>query len=168
MGLAAASQHTGDVETKKKESAWKPSFLTKEELAAKKWLEEWKNKVVKQSTVGIGEHLTAITRHAGQYTQEIHALRFFEPDHATLACQVLAIVDWAVELNELSTHPLPEIPAFLESLYFGPWQARGQFPLKLPSAESGVMDVWTRSEALWLYLCTLLQYWEDEAAILEG
>ena len=29
------------------------------------------------------------------------------------------------------------------------------------------MDVWTQSQALWLYLCTLLQYWEDKATILE-
>ena len=30
------------------------------------------------------------------------------------------------------------------------------------------MDVQTQSQVSWLYLCTLLQYWEDEVAILEG
>ena len=36
-------------------------------------------------------------------------LRFFEPDHIELACQVLAITDWAVEYHKLHTHPVPEI-----------------------------------------------------------
>ena len=40
MGLVAVSQYTGEAEAKKKESARKPDFPTKEELATKKRLEE--------------------------------------------------------------------------------------------------------------------------------
>ena len=81
MGQAAASQYSRDADTKKKKvAARKPTFLTKEEQEAKKRLEDRKNKVVNQSTVSIGEHLTVIKCQANRYTQEIWALRFFELD----------------------------------------------------------------------------------------
>ena len=113
MGPVAASWYTGEVEMKKEESARKPNFPTREELAEKRRLEECKNKVVNQSTVCIGEYQMAITRHIGRYTQEVHALPFFELDHAPLACKVIAIADWVVEFNQLSTHALLEILAVL-------------------------------------------------------
>ena len=118
--------------------------------------------------MSIGEHLTAIKRQANQYTQEVHALRFFGPEEGTrLACKVLIIVEWAVEYNELSAHPLPEIPEMLELLYHGSRQVHGQFPQRPPLAESGVTDVRAQSQVLWFYFCTLLQHWEDKVAIVE-
>ena len=95
--------------------------------------------------------------------QEVWALRFFEPDQAKLTCQVLTIADWAKEYNELSTHPVPEIPPGLETPYCSSQQA-----LQPPLEEAGVMDVWTWSQAMWTYLCSLLQFFEDKMAIREG
>ena len=66
MGPTAASRYTGDGGMKKKEPTQKPSFSTKEEMAEKKWLEEQKNKVVKNSTMSIGENMLAIDSHIDQ------------------------------------------------------------------------------------------------------
>ena len=68
----------------------------------------------------------------------------------------------------MSTHPVPDIPSALESLYSGPQQAQGQFPLWPSQEESEVMHVQTRSQAIWTYLCAILQYYEDDMAAREG
>ena len=68
----------------------------------------------------------------------------------------------------MSTHPIPDIPQALQSPYSGPLQARGQFPLPLTSDEPGVTDVRTWSQAVWIYLCAILQYYEDDMAAQEG
>ena len=68
----------------------------------------------------------------------------------------------------MSTHPIPDIPQALQSPYSGPLQARGQFPLPLTSDEPGVTDVRTQSQAVWIYLCAILQYYEDDMAAREG
>ena len=72
------------------------------------------------------------------------------------------------EFNGMSTHPIPDIPQALQSLYSGALQARGQFPLPPTSDEPGVMDVRTQSQAVWIYLCAILQYYEDDMAAREG
>ena len=68
----------------------------------------------------------------------------------------------------MSTHPILEILPALEVPYCGPRQAQGQFPLQLTLEESGSTDVWTWSQAIWTYLCSILQFFEDEMAIREG
>ena len=85
-----------------------------------------------------------------------------------MACKVLAIADWAEEYNQLRPHPIPEIPAALLALYSGSLQARGQFPLPLSVEEIGVTNVRTRSQVMWIFLCTILQYFEDDMAAHEG
>ena len=85
-----------------------------------------------------------------------------------LACKVLAIADWAEEYNQLSTNSIPEILADLLDPYSGPLRARGQFPLPPPTEEIRVTDVCTQSQAVWIFLCAILQYYEDDMATREG
>ena len=62
MGPAAASQYSRDADSKKKKvTAQKPTFLTREEQEAKKQFEERKHKVINQSTISIGECYTSIS-----------------------------------------------------------------------------------------------------------
>ena len=68
----------------------------------------------------------------------------------------------------MSMHPIPDIPPALESPYSGPQQACGQFPLCPSQAESGITDVQTRSQAMWTYLCVILQYYKDYMVAWEG
>ena len=81
---------------------------------------------------------------------------------------MLAITDWAEEFNELSHNPIPEIPEALLALYSGSKRAQGQFPLPPSLKEPGITDVWTRSQAVWIYLCAILQYFKDDMATREG
>ena len=81
---------------------------------------------------------------------------------------MLAIANWAEEFNELSHNPIPEILGALLALYSGSKRAQGQFSLPPSSEEPGITDVRTRSQAVWIYLCAILQYFEDDMAAREG
>ena len=170
MGPAAASRFTGDERNrKKKPGSRKAGFPTPEEREARRCREKCKNWGVNHKDESIGECYHSIKRQIHQYDSEIRSLRFFQPDnHIDLACQVLAIADWAEEFNELSHNPIPEIPEALLVPYSSSKKAQGQFPLPPSSEESGVTDVQTRSQAVWTYLCAILQYFEDDMATQEG
>ena len=168
MGLAAASCYTSKERSSEKKPSKKPAFPTLAEQEERKWHEEHKQWVVNHQEGSIGECYISLKRQAHRYGQEIRALRFFQPDDVDLACQVLAIADWAEEHNQLSPHPIPEIPAALLVPYSGSLQAWGQFLSPLPVEEIGVTDVRTRSQAVWIFLCSILQYYEDDMAACEG
>ena len=164
MGPAAKSQYTRKENTQKKQSPKKSGFLTREEMEARK---DW---VCNHQEESIGKRYFSLKQQIGQFPQEIRALWFFGPEskEADLACQVIAIADWAIEYNEFMTHPLPEIPTELQVLYSGSWHGRGQFPLAPTLEETSSEDVRIRCQAQWTYLCAILQYFEDDMATREG
>ena len=62
MSPVTASQYCWDADSKKKKvTARKPTFLTKEKLEAKKRYEERKHKVINQSAISIDEYYTSIS-----------------------------------------------------------------------------------------------------------
>ena len=81
---------------------------------------------------------------------------------------MLAIADWAEDYNRMDIHLILEIPSFLLEPSSSSLQARVQFPLAPAMEEPGVTDVWTRSQAMWIFLCAILQYFEDDMAAREG
>ena len=167
MGPAAASHYTSKERSSEKKPSKKPTFPTLAEQEEHKWHKEHKEWVVNHQEENIGERYISLKRQAHRYSQEIRALWFFQPDDVDLACQVLAIADWAEEHNQLNPHLILEIPATLLVLYSGSLQARGQFQ-SLPAEEMRVTDVRTRSQAVWIFLCSILQYYEDDMAACEG
>ena len=169
MGPAARSRYTGK-QNKEKPLPKKSGFLTREEMETQKRCEARKDWVCNHQEESIGERYFTLKQQIGRYLQEIRALRFFEPEgkEADLACQVIAITDWAVEYNEFMTHPLPEIPTELLVPYSGPRQGRGQFPLAPTFEDTHSMDVCIWCQAHWTYLCIILQYFEDDMATQEG
>ena len=52
--------------------------------------------------------------------------------------------------------------------YSGPRQGRGQFPLAPTFEDTHFTDVRIRCQTQWTYLCTILQYCEDDMAAREG
>ena len=170
MGPAAKSRYTGKENTLKKPSPKKSGFPTREEMEAQKRREAQKDRVCNHQEESIGERYFALKQQIGRYPQEIRSLWFFEPEgkEADLACQVIAITDWAVEYSEFMTHPLPEIPTELQVPYSRSRQGRGQFPLAPTLEETSSMDVRIRCQARWTYLCAILQYFEDDMATQEG
>ena len=170
MGPAAAFQFTGDErDCKKKPESRKANFPTPEEREACRRCEKHKDWVVNHKDESIGERYHSIKRQTHRYGLEIKSLRFFQPDnHVDLACQVLAIADWAEEFNELSHNPIPEIPEALLAPYSGSKRAQGQFLLPPSLEEPRITDVRTRSQAVWIYLCAILHYFEDDMAAREG
>ena len=170
MGLEAASHYTGKEESSgKKPVAKKPTFPTPQEQEEHRRHEERVEQVVHHQEESIGECYTSLKRQAHRYDQEVRALWFFHLDQdLDLACKVLAIADWAEEYNQLSTHLIPEILVAVLAPYSGSLQVWGQFPLPPPAKEIGVSDVRTRSQVVWIFLCAILQYFEDDMAAWEG
>ena len=170
MGPTAVSRFTRDErDHKKKPEPRKANFPTPEEREAHRHCEKHRDWVVNHKDESIGECYHSIKRQTHRYDSEIRSLRFFQLDnHVDLACQVLAIADWAEEFNELSHNPILEILGALLAPYSGSKKAQGQFPLPPSSEEPGITDVWTRSQAVWIYLCAILQYFEDDMATQEG
>ena len=167
MDPAAVSQFTGDeMDRKKKLEPRKANFLTPDEKEARRHCKKHRDWVVNHKDESIGERYHSIKRQVHRYDLEIQSLRFFQLDnHIDLACQVLAIADWAEEFNELSHNP---IPGALLVPYSGSKKAQEQFPLPPSSEEPRITDVWTWSQAVWIYLCAILQYFEDDMATWKG
>ena len=170
MGRAPRFRYTGKENTPKKPSPRKSGFPTREEMEARKRREARKDWVCNYQEESIGERYLSLKQQIGRFPQEIRELRFFEPEgkEADLACQVIAIVDWAVEYNEFMTHPLSGVPTELQVPYSKPRHGRGQFPLAPTLEESSSMDVCIWCQARWTYFCVILQYFEDNMAAREG
>ena len=170
MGPAAASRFTrNERDRKKKLESRKANFPTPEEKEACRHCKKHRDWVVNHKDESIGERYHSIKRQTHRYDSEIRSLWFFQPDnHVDLACQVLAIANWAEEFNELSHNPILEIPGALLAPYSGSKKAQGQFPLPPSLEEPGVTDVQTGSQAVWIYLCAILQYFKDDMAAWEG
>ena len=162
--------YTGKDDVLKKTTPKKPGFLTREEMEACRRREAWKDWVINHQEESIGERYFSIRQQVGQFTWEVKALQFFEPEgkETDLACGVLAMADWAVEYNELSNHPLLVIPLELQIPYSGPQHGRGQFPLAPTLEESSSTDIRIRCQAWWMYLYAMLQYFEDDMIAWEG
>ena len=170
MGPAASSWYTRKDDVPKKTTPKKYVFPTREEMEACRRHEARKDWVANHQEESIGEQYFSIRQQVGRFAQEVKALQFFEPEgkETDLVCQVLAMADWAVEYNELSNHPLLVIPPELQIPYSGPRHGRGQFPLAPTLEESSSMDVHIRCQALWTYLCVMLQYFKDDMVAREG
>ena len=127
MGPAATSRFTRDErDRKKKPEPKKANFPTLEEREACRCRKKHKDWVVNHQAESIGEWYHSIKRQAHRFDAEIRSLRFFQPDnHIDLACQVLAITDWAEEFNELSHNPILEVPEALLAPYNGSKRAQG-------------------------------------------
>ena len=170
MGPAARSRYTRKENSPRKASPKKSGFPTREEMEARKRCEAQKDRVVNHQVECIGERYLSLKQHIGRFPQEIKALQFFKPEgkEVDLACQVIAIADWAIEYNEFSTHPIPGVPTELQVLHSRPRHGRGQFPLAPTLEESSSTNVRIRCQAQWIYLCAILQYFEDDMATREG
>ena len=170
MGPAASSRYTEKDDVPKKTTPKKSSFPTREEMEAHRRCEAQKDWVVNHQEESIGERYFSIRQQVGRFAQEVRALQFFEPEgkETNLLCRVLAMADWAVEYNELSNHPLLVIPLELQIPYSGPRHGRGQFPLAPTLEESSSTDVRIWCQAQWMYLCAMLQYFEDDMVAWEG
>ena len=170
MGPAVSSRYTRKDDVLKKTTPKKSGFPTREEMEACRRHEARKDWVVNHQEESIGERYFSIRQQAGWFAQEVRALWFFEQEgkETDLVCRVLAMVDWVVEYNELSNHPLPVIPPELQIPYSGSRHGKGQFPLAPTLEESSSTDVHIWCQAQWTYLCAMLQYFEDDMVAREG
>ena len=89
-----------------------------------------------------------------KHQQEVYAMRFFGAG--------------AAEFLELSCSPAPEIPTFLQK----PFIVRKKVKFPIPEDPGDVLlkekCVWTNAQKMWVYFCTLLQFWTDEVTTESG
>ena len=103
-----------------------------------------------------------------EHQAEIHAMWFFGPGAEEATIEVLALIDWAAKYVEISCSPVPDIPGFLRRPF-----VKGKLvkhPILDDLAESIHREkcIWTKAQKVWTYLCSLLQFWTDEATTESG
>ena len=133
---------------------------------ARKEQEKCYKKVVKNPMLYLEEHYHQIN--PAEHQLEVHSMRFFGAGAESATIEVLAIIDWATEFLELSCSPVPEIPAFLWRPFMV--SKKVQFPIPEDPGDAIHKEkcVCTKAQKAWVYLCTLLQFWTNEAMMESG
>ena len=103
-----------------------------------------------------------------EHQPEIHSLRFFGSGAEGAAIEVLALIDWAAEYVEISRSPVPEIPGFLRRPFIKGKLVKHPIPDDPAESIHKEKCVQTKAQKAWTYLCTLLQFWTDEATTESG
>ena len=92
------------------------------------------------------------------YRAEVHAMRYFGPMAEEATIEVLTLIDWATEYVRLSNSPVPDILGFLQSPFVaGGAPARNPLPTDPGLSFRQDLDVCTKAQLTWTYLCALLQ-----------
>ena len=98
-----------------------------------------------------------------EHQLEIHSLRSFGSGVEGAVIEVLALIDWAAEYVEISHSPVLEIPGFLRRPFIKGKLVKHPIPDDLAESIHKEKCVQTKAQKAWTYLCTLLQFWTDEA-----
>ena len=100
-----------------------------------------------------------------EHQLEVHSMRFFRARAESAAIEVLTLIDWAAKFLELSRSPVLEIPAFLRRPFV--MGKKVQFPIPEDPGDAIHKEkcVHTKAQKALVYLCTLLQFWTDEATM---
>ena len=135
-----------------------------ESLAAKHY--KCYKKVVENTMLYLEERYHQIA--PAEHQLEVHSMRFFRAGAESAAIEVLTLIDWATEFLELSCSPIPEILAFLRRPFVVGKKVQFPIPEDPGDAIHKEKCVRTKAQKAWVYLCTLLQFWTDEATMESG
>ena len=103
------------------------------------------------------------------YQAEVNAMRYFRAMTEDVTIQVLTLIDWAVEYLQMSSSPTLDIPVFLCSPFVaGGKPSQNPMPMDPGITHRWDIDVRTKAQWSWTYLCVLLQYWTNEATVAMG
>ena len=103
-----------------------------------------------------------------EHQPEIHSLRFFGSGAEGATIEVLALIDWAAEYEQISRSPVPEIPGFLRRPFIKGKLVKHLIPDDPAESIHKEKCVQTKAQKAWTYLCALLQFWTDEATTESG
>ena len=84
------------------------------------------------------------------------------------AIEVLALIDWAAEYVEISCTLVPQIPGFLRRPFIKGKLVKHPIPDDPAESIHKEKCIRTKAQKAWTYLCTLLQFWTDEATTASG
>ena len=95
-------------------------------------------------------------------------MRYFGATAEDATIQVLTLIDWAAEYVKMRSCPVPDILRFLQSPFVtGGRPAQNPMPTDPGASLRQDIDVCTKAQLTWTYLCALLQIWTDEATVAE-
>ena len=142
-------------------SAWQKDKSLAAKLMARKEHDKRYKKVIENLMLYLEERYHQIN--PAEHQLEVHSMRFFGAGAKSTVIEVLTLIDWATKFLELSRSPVPEISAFLRRPFVV--GKKVQFPI--PEDPGDVIHkekcVHTKAQKAWVYLCSLLQFWTDEA-----
>ena len=134
-------------------------------MAHKEWEKKYK-KIVDNPMLYLEECQHQILPE--EHQPEIYSLRFFGSGVKGAAIEVLALINWAAEYVEISHSPVPEIPGFLRRPFIKGKLVKHSIPDDPAESIHKEKCVWTKAQKVWTYLCSLLQFWTDEATTESG
>ena len=105
----------------------------------------------------------------GGYPDEVKSLRYFGRNARDFAMGIVAIADWGRRyLDKGLKYPIPTIPPYLFTPLPESRQSRAQVPVKPSQLAGPGGDVCHCSRESWKWLVTVLQFWTDEATVVDG
>ena len=135
-------------------------------LLARKEHEKWCKLIIENPALYIEGRSHKIRPE--EHEAEIEAMRFFGSGAERATIDILAIINWVAEYVKISNHPVPDIPSFLRTPFIMGRPAVHPIPDDPTESLMKEKCVRTKAQRSWLYLCTLLQFWTDEATTTSG
>ena len=105
----------------------------------------------------------------GGYPDEVKSLRYFGRNARDFAMGIVAIADWGRRyLDKDLKYPIPTIPAYQFTPLPESRQSGAQVPVKPSQLGGPGGDVRQCCRESWKWLVTVLQFWMDEATVIDG
>ena len=105
----------------------------------------------------------------GGYPDEVKSLRYFGRNACDFAMGIVAIADWGRRyLDKGLKYPIPTIPPYLFTPLPESCQSGAQVPVKPSQLGGPGGDVCHHCWESWKWLVTVLQFWMDEATVVDG
>ena len=101
--------------------------------------------------------------------EEVQSLRYFRRNARDFAMDIIAIADWGRRyLDKGLRYPIPTFPPYLFTPLPESRQSGAQVPVKPSQLGGPGGDVCHRCRESWKWLVTVLQFWTDEATVIDG
>ena len=101
--------------------------------------------------------------------EEINSMRYFGRNAGCFNLEILAIADWGWKFMDAGlNYPIPTFPQYLFTPLPESRQGGAQVPIKPSQLNLPRGDVHHRSREAWKWLVAVLQFWEDEASIVDS
>ena len=101
--------------------------------------------------------------------EEINSFQYFRRNTGSFTLEIITIADWGQKFMDAGlNYPIPTFPQYLFTPLPESCLGGAQVPIKPSQLNLPGGDVSTRSREFWTWLVAVLQFWGDEASIVNS